>query len=51
MKTDDNFLVGIIGAVAYIWGMFLLASYLMQSSRLISSQGGGVIEEGFALLF
>ena len=51
MKTGDNFLVGIIGAVAYIWGMILLATYLMQSCRLISSQSSGVIEEGLALLF
>ena len=51
MKSDENFLVGIIGAAAYIWGMILLASYLLQSCRLTSSQSSGAIEEGVALLF
>ena len=51
MKSSNDYLFLIVGAVMYVWATMVFADYLMQSLWQISNQASLMIEPGMEQFF
>ena len=51
MKSSNDYLFLVVGAVMYVWATIVFADYLMQSLWQISSQASLMIEPGMEQFF